>query len=74
MRPIDRPYPMPELRIEPKDDRKEYGPCPCCGQEIYCGDDIYYFGDEVYHEDCFEDNVLNILAAQYLLRHGVADD
>lgn len=38
--------------------------CSKCGEEIYDGDEIYVFDGETYHEDCFRDNMLEILESK----------
>ncbi len=53
-------YPDQAL-VPPEDNRRFCCRCKYCNEDILEGDEIFKFQGDVYHEECFADNSVNIL-------------
>lgn len=48
--------------------------CKVCGEPIVAGETYYEMDSEFYHEECFEDNAVNILMEECGAMKSVAEE
>lgn len=48
--------------------------CKRCGESIVVGDEYYEMDGDYYHEECFEDNALELLLKSSDVTKGTAEE
>ena len=48
--------------------------CALCGEGIHVGEQYYQFEGESYHDDCFKDNLLDIVLDSNLAEKRTAEN
>lgn len=57
----------------PNYEREKVDVCEACGDDIVVGHECISFDGALYHQDCFEDNVLDILKDDGYISYEIAE-